>query len=116
MMMRNEQPISSAIHDINIAIAALGTALTAMERAVFAVNDPQRPSVGCLVYHVYYEEKFPEQACVTEWKVGDVSQLGMIYSKADDDWYDFYDPENRLYLSKEIAEAKLKELAEGKND
>lgn len=68
------------------------------------------PRPGDTVYHTYYELNFPSEAEVVEMVADDVSEKGMIYCEKDGDWYNFRDPDERLFLTREEAEAKLEEL------
>jgi len=73
------------------------------------------PRPGDTVYHAYYELDFPGEADVGEFVADDVSEKGMIYYEKDRDWYDFRDPDERLFLTRDEAEAKLEELKGASN-
>lgn len=68
------------------------------------------PRPGDTVYHAYYELNFPSEADVAEMVADDVSEKGMIYCEKDGDWYNFWDPDERLFLTRDEAETKLEEL------
>lgn len=68
------------------------------------------PRAGDTVYYAHYVPGPPSEADVEEMVADDVSEKGMIYCEKDSDWYDFRNPDERLFLTKKEAEAKLEEL------
>lgn len=68
------------------------------------------PRAGDTVYYAHYVPGLPSEADVEELVVSDISEKGMFYYEKDSDWYDFRNPDERLFLTKDEAEAKLEEL------
>ena len=67
--------------------------------------------IGDKIYFAGYDEVFPEESQVSEYEVLDVSEKGMLLTTASENyWIDSNDPEERMYPTREEAEAALKRI------
>lgn len=76
-----------------------------------AKKDPKYElKVGDILYFACYEPNFPDQSEVSESIVKDISLSGLVLLDDGETWIDWKDPEENMFLTRQEAETRIKEL------